>query len=200
MRFALFGTDAAAIAVVRGLSAFPEHELSRLVGSPETLAGVPILGPQPRYCRTWEELLSDTAIDAVAVTGDGDEKQHAVRQLVRAGKSVLLTPALTLPSSVFYELALIEAESPGTLFPLLGLRGHPLILKLRDLVLQNGLGRLSHVRLERKLAPSVVAADRQLSEDELARALLVDADLFRTLCGTYDQVTASRSGDDVHGY
>src|SRR5262245_15382576 len=192
MRFALFGSDSAAVAVARAVAAFRGHELTRLVGEPKAAPVVPVLGANVRYCRTWEDLLPDSEVDAVIVTGDGDEKQQAVRQLVLAGKWVLVSPALTQPASFFYELALIEAESPGSLFPLLGLRGHPLIVRLRELILQSGLGRLHHVRLDRKLAPK---AGSLLDEDDLARALLIDADLLRNLCGDYDQVTASRSGD-----
>lgn len=198
MRFALFGTDPAALAVARAVATLPGHELTRLVGRPQP--GTPAFGANLRYCRSWEELLSDTEVEAVIVTGDGDEKQQAVRQLVVAGKSVLLLPALTQPAPFFYELSLLEAESPGSLFPLLGLRGHPLILKLRRLILQNGMGRLRHVRLERKMAPTAAAAGSLLTEADLAQALLRDADILRTLCGAYDQVTASRSGDAAQGY
>jgi hypothetical protein len=39
-----------------------------------------------------------------------------------------------------------------------------------------------------------------MTQAELASALLIDADLLRALCGSYDQVTASRSGNDSQGY
>jgi len=200
MRFALFGTDRAALAVAHGVAALPGHELIRFVGQPQSLPRLPAYGAKLRCCRSWEELLPDADIDSVIVTGDGDEKQNAVRQLVLAGKSVLLTPALTQPASFFYELALIEAESPGSLFPLLGQRGHRLILKLRQVILENRMGRLRHARLERLLAPSAAAGDSLLTEEDIARALLGDADLLRTLCGAYDQLTASRSGDSARGF
>src|SRR5947207_1846022 len=148
MRFALFGSDPAALEVARAVAAFPGHELTRLVG-PQSLPRSPVFGPNLRFCRSWEELLIDSEVEAVIVTGDGDEKQQAVRQLVLAGKSVLLPPGLTQPAPFFYELALLEAENPGRLFPLLGLRGHPLISKLRHLIQQNGLGPPRHVQLER---------------------------------------------------
>src|SRR5262249_42402433 len=139
-----------------------------------------------RSCETWEDLLSDAEVDAVIVTGAGDERQQAVRQLVLAGKSVLLPADLTQPAAFFYELALIEAERPGSLFPLLVLRGPALVLRLRERVLQLSLGRLPHARLERTLAPG---AGSLLGQDDLARALLIGADLLRCLCGEYDQVT-----------
>jgi myo-inositol 2-dehydrogenase/D-chiro-inositol 1-dehydrogenase len=197
MRFALFGSDPAALAMARAIAAFQGHELTRVVRPPEGAPSGSAFGANVRFCKTWEDLLSDAEVDAVIVTGAGDEQQQAVRQLVLAGKSVLLPAELTQPAAFFYELALIEAECPGSLFPLLGLRGHPLVLRLRELVLQEGLGRLHHARLERKLAP---VAQSLPGEDELAQALLIDADLLRYLCGEYDQVTASRSGDAARGY
>src|SRR5262249_19001419 len=60
-------------------------------------------------------------------------------------------------------------------------------------------GRLRHVRLERRIAGDPDGA-LLFSESVIERALLEDADLLRILCGDYDQVTASRSGDAEQGY
>jgi predicted dehydrogenase len=200
MRFALVGADLNALAAARAVAAFPGHEFTCLVAGSQSETRLAGFGARLRYCRGWEELLTDPDVDSVIVTGAGDDAQQAVRQLVAAGKKVLLPPALTQPAPFFYELALLEAENPGSLFPLLGLRGHPLVLKLRDLIIHDGLGRMRHARLERKLAPSTTGAGPLFREDDLAAALLVDADLLRTLCGAYDQVTALRSGDAEHGF
>jgi predicted dehydrogenase len=215
MRFALFGDEAALFAVARAVAASPGHEITHIVGEAQSAPPLSSLGRNLQYCRSWEELLSDAGIDAVIVWGSGEEVQQAVRQIVVAGKKVLLPPSLTQPPPVFYELALIEAENPGSLFPLLGLRGHALVLKLRDLILHDGLGRLRHARLERMLTPSSPGPSSPgssspgssspgtgslLHEEDLARALLVDADLLRTLCGAFDQVTALRSGDAERGF
>src|SRR5262249_29448789 len=117
-----------------------------------------------------------------------------------AGKSVLVPPGLLQPAAFFYEMALIEAESPGRLFPLLNLRGHTLVAALRDLLTQGGLGRIRHAQLDRRVAAMTSGSDPLLTATDLARALLTDVDLLRHLCGRYDQVTASRSGDDQSGY
>jgi predicted dehydrogenase len=159
---------------------------------------MPPLPANVEYSQAWEDLLTDADVDAVVVTGTGEERQQAVRQLVQAGKAVLVSPELLLPAAFYYEMALVEAEVPGSLFPLLGLRGIPLIVKLRAFLSQDALGRLLHVQLIRKMA-AANAADPLLSDAELSLALVCDADLLRCLCGNYDQVTASRSGDDAYG-
>jgi myo-inositol 2-dehydrogenase/D-chiro-inositol 1-dehydrogenase len=55
--------------------------------------------------------------------------------------------------------------------------------------------------VERRLAREKSAAPQQLlTVTEIDRALLVDIDLLGHLFGSYDQVTASRSGSDAGGY
>src|SRR5262249_1547179 len=203
MRFALYAGDADVEkrlggSVALAAAALPGHSLTRVVGRPQIGPGVPPFPPNIQHSRNWEDLLTDAEVDAVIVTGIGEDRQQTVRQLVQAGKAVLVSPVLMQPAAFFYEMALIEAETPGTLFPLLAVRSHPSIEKLRALIAQDGLGRLRHAQLDRKIAPAS-AADALLSDTDLSLALLDDADLLRFLCGEYEQVTASRSGDAAHG-
>ena len=154
-----------------------------------------------RIVRNWEELLTDAEVDAVIVAGREDELQPVVRQLVQAGKAVMVAPELVHSAAFFYELALVESESPGRIFPLLALRGHPLVLKLKELISQGGLGSIRHVQFDRKIATNAYDGRAVLmTQADLACDLLIDSDLLRTLCGSYDQVTASRSGDAAQGY
>ena len=200
MRFVLFGDEPVALDVARAIAAHPEHRLIGLVAGPGSSLNMPVLAAGMRCYRNWEELLADADVDAVVVSGAGPEKQLAVRQLIEAGKVVLLPPELTQPAEFFYELALVESENPGRLFPLLGLRGHPLVVRLRERISQNALGKILHVQIERKIAASRAEGGLLLASSKLNRALLSDADLLRTLCGAYDQVTALRSGDVSQGY
>src|SRR5437660_9152654 len=117
MQFALLGDDPAALAVARAVAQHSAHRLTRIVG-PRSLSETPLACPGVRGCRNWEELLTDAEVDAVIAGEKGEDIQQAVRQLVAAGKYVLLIPALVQPAAFFYELALIESETPGKLFPL----------------------------------------------------------------------------------
>jgi predicted dehydrogenase len=185
MRFALLGEGPTALAVAQAAAAHSSH---RLVGPART-------------SRNWEQLLTDAEVDAVIVGGQNDELQPVVRQLVQAGKAVLIAPELVQSAAFFYELALVESESPGRIFPLLALRGHPLVAKMQELISQGELGKIRHVQFDRKIAAhSADGSAAMMSQSLLANALLIDADLLRILCGSYDQVTASRSGDVSTGY
>lgn len=212
MRFALLGEGAKALAVAQAVIAHPDHRLVRQISMesvdrPRALGAVISGGaavsiiPGIRVTRNWEELLTDAEVDAVIVGGTDEELQAVVRQLVQAGKAVLVAPELVQSAAFFYELALVESESPEAIFPMLSLRGHPLVRKLHELIAQGVLGNIRHVQFDRKIA-SHAAHGRAatMSPPELANALLIDSDLLRSLCGSYDQVTASRSGDAGLGY
>jgi predicted dehydrogenase len=197
MRFALSGGDFSALAVARAVSRDPVHEIVAIVGPRSSGPAYPSLKPGVRLCRGWEELLADCPVDAVILSNDDKaDLDQAVRQLAQAGIAVLLPPELTQPAENFYELSLIEAESPGRLFPLLGLGGHAQVQRLRDAISENALGRLRHVRIDRQIA----RPGSLISGHDLDAALLCDAGLLRVICGDYDQVTASRSGDALQGY
>jgi predicted dehydrogenase len=197
MRFALSGDGSTALAVARAMGLNRAHEIVAVVGPRHSGPAYPPLKPGVRSCRGWEELLADCPVDAVILSSDRERNlDQAVRQLAQAGIAVLLPPELTQPAENFYELSLIEAESPGRLFPLLGLHGHAQVQRLCDAISQDALGRLRHVRIERKIfGPGAL-----IGGHDLDAALLCDADLLRVICGEYDQVTASRSGDDLQGY
>ena len=198
MRFALTGNDRVALCVARAVALHPDHRLVRQVASAHGHS-TPLLAAGVTHCQSWEDLLVDPEVDAVIVGEEGEQGRQAVRQLAQAGKFVLFGPDLTQPAEFFYELALMEGESPGRLFPLLAARAHPAVLELGEMLDRQELGRLRHVRLERRIAANPDGASL-LSESVIERALLEDADLLRILCGDYDQVTALRSGDVEQGY
>src|SRR5262245_14089691 len=109
MRFALIGEERTGLAVARAVASDRAHQLVRLVARQEALPDIPGLARGGRACRHWEELLTDDDVDAVIVSGEDEDLQPAVRQLIQAGKSVLLAPALLQSADFFYEMALIEA-------------------------------------------------------------------------------------------
>ncbi len=207
MRFALLGEGPKALAVAQAIVAHPDHQLVRQArldaqGGPHASdTGAAPVVPGLRLSRNWEELLTDAEVDAVIVGGEEEELQAVVRQLVQAGKAILVAPELVQSAAFFYELALVEAESPGRIFPMLALRGHSLVRKLQELIAQKTLGQIRHVQIDRRIAaPANDGRAAVMTRDDLACALLDDADLLRCLCGAYDQVTASRSGEAALGY
>lgn len=211
MRFALLGEGARGLAVARAIVAHPVHRLVRqarvdAIGGPNVSGtGAVQFAPGLRVSRNWEEFLTDAEVDAVIVAGDADEMEAVVRQLVQAGKAILVAPERVQSAAFFYELALVESETPGRIFPMLALRGHPLVVKLQELIAHEGLGKIRHVQIDRQIAAPACDGRTALkapamTRADLAGALLNDTDLLRCLCGSYDQVTASRSGEPAVGY
>jgi predicted dehydrogenase len=201
MRFALLGDGPRAISVAQAVTAHPAHRLIRLAGSAEIASVQVPFAAGLRRSQNWEDLLTDNEVDAVIVGGRDDELHAVVRQLVQAGKAILVDPELVQSAAFFYELSLIESESPGRIFPMLALRGHPLVGKLQGLLSEGELGNIRHVQFDRKIAaPASDGRATVITRAGLASALLNDADLLRCLCGSYDQVTASRSGEAAVGY
>ncbi|MBS0263469.1 MAG: hypothetical protein JSS02_16125 [Planctomycetes bacterium] len=197
MRFALLGEHPVAQAVAETIATRPDLELVRccLPADRPPAARSPL--SQVRPARNWEELLTDREVDAVIVGEVSEDWQAAVRQLLQAGKTLLVPPALVQSTAFFYELALTEGETPGRIFPLLDWRAHPLLAEMRQHLTAPTLGPIRHVQFERRVAaPSTGLMPPQT----LAAALLRDADLLRYLFGPYDQVNATRSGDLPAGY
>ena len=204
MRFALLGDSPVATAVAQNVALDSDCRLVHWSGrAPEPPAKLTHL-PGLRVSGNWEDLLTAADVDAVIVAEADDDWQPVVRQLLQAGKAVLVLPELVQSAAFFYELALFDAESPGKLFPLLDLRGHPLVAEMQQLVAERRLGGIRHVQLERTISTGSAGLGSTpaglMTHAELTSAILIDADLLRALFGPYDQVTASRSGDASAGF
>ena len=204
MRFALLGDSPVATAVALAAALDSESQLVRWCGRTPAPPAKFLHLPGLRAAAHWEELLTDADVDAVIVAESDESWQPAVRQLLQVGKAVLVPPELVQSAGFFYELALFDGESPGKLFPLLDLRGHPLVTELQRLISERRLGGIRHVQFERTISTTNAARNQAsaglMSHHELTSAILIDADLLRALFGAYDQVTASRSGDASAGF
>jgi myo-inositol 2-dehydrogenase/D-chiro-inositol 1-dehydrogenase len=205
IRLALLGDNPVATAVARAAATSPGFQLVRWAGRAQHLPAPLSHLPGLRLSVAWEELLTDSDVDAVVLATTDEDAEAIVRQLLQAGKVVLLLPELAQSTAFFYELALFEAEAPGKLFPLLDWRGHPLVLEAQRLIGKGELGRIRHVQFERTIATATAAADRSsapglMSQRDLANVMLIDSDLLRALFGPYNQVAASRSGDPGAGF
>jgi predicted dehydrogenase len=201
MNFALLGDDPAVLPLVRALATHSRHRLIRLVGPRAAWSSAWLIPPAATSVQSWEELLIDKEVEIVIVAGKGDEWQPIVRQLVQADRAVIVLPALAQSIPFFYELALVAAEHPGKIFPLFTWRAHPLLGQLREFLSSHEQRAVHHVQVERRPASEESgAAEGLMTGSDIDRALLVDIDLLGQLFGSYDQVTASRSGSDAGGY
>jgi len=201
MQFALLGNDPLALPLIQALARHATHRLVRLVGPRTSWNDSWKLPPTATSVGTWEELLIDQAIDVVVVASQSEQWQPVVRQLVQADKGVIVLPSLAQSIPFFYELALVASEHPGKIFPLLTWRSHPLVVRLLEFLSTDNQKSVRHVQVDcRPVHESTPARVGLMTASDIEKALVMDVDLLRRLFGTYDQVTASRSGSDAAGY
>lgn len=179
MKLGILGTDAAiarmvAAATDRGDTVSVACEIPADAGAASIPPGVP---REP-----WQALLDPRSCDAVLVGADGwtEGRADAVRALVQAGRTLLLSHPLVLSMLWYYELDMIRADSGARLIPFLPDRLHPFITRLRQrveagLAGTDPLGPVEAISMERRLA------DR--SRPAVLAALAADVDLVRVLVG-----------------
>jgi len=130
----------------------------------------------------WESLMDARGCDAVLVGHEGwsEQRAEAVRKLVQAGRTLVLSQPLELSMLWAYELDMIRKDSGALLIPILPDRLHPFVGRLRreieeSLAGAGGLGTIETLEFKRRMA------DR--SRDAVLRQLARDTDLVRVLIG-----------------
>jgi predicted dehydrogenase len=193
MKLGLLGIDGqmagvVAAAVARG----DEVVVACDVPEGEWVAVVP---PSARVA-PWEVLVDAGSCDAVLVGGDGwnEARGEAVRKLVQAGRTLVLSQPLELSMLWAYELDMIRKDSGARLIPFLPDRLHPFTARLRREIeagLGGGpLGTVETIDMTRRLA------DR--SRESVLRHLARDADLVRVLVGDPQRLsTLGGAGSDA---
>ncbi|MEI6240391.1 MAG: hypothetical protein WCR51_08370 [Planctomycetia bacterium] len=169
--------DVLAAAVARGDQIVLSCDVAEGVG------GVPATARRA----SWEALMDAQACDAVLVGRDqwNETRAEAVRKLVQAGRTLVLSQPLDLSMLWAYELDMIRKDSGARLVPILPNRLHPFVTRLRREIeagLAGGrLGSVETIEMTRRLA------DR--SRDNVLRHLARDADLVRTLVGDPERLS-----------
>jgi predicted dehydrogenase len=151
-----------------------------------------VAGVQP--ARSWEQLLDAASCDAVVVGRDGwtSARAEAVRMLVQAGRTLLLSQPLELSMLWAYELDMIRQDTGARLVPLLTARLHPFVERLRaaveaGLAGRGDLGPLESIGLVRRLA--------HRDRDTVLARLAADVDLVRVLAGDPARLTTLGATD-----
>lgn len=188
LRFGLLGCDAAIARVAdaaarRGDTLVAGYD----VGPPWSQAR-----PIPRL-ESWEPLLDPRAADVVLVGSDGwnDRRAEAVRTLVQAGRTLVLSQPLELSMLWAYELDMIRRDTGAVLVPCLPDRLHPLVARLRATIEAaaagvGDLGPVESIHVERRLADRSKASVMAwfCRDADVVRALVGDPERLSTLAAT----------------
>lgn len=155
------------------------------------------LGGLPGVVATsWETLLDAGSCDAVLVGGGGwnPRRAEAVRALVQAGRTLVLSHPLDLSMVWAYELEMIRADSGARLIPFLPDRRHPLVARCQrtlEAALAGGgaIGAPETILLER----CGTVRDRAAVLAAFAR----DADLIRVIAGSPGRLSTLGGGSGM---
>src|SRR5262245_9777695 len=110
MRFASIGDSLSIQPLLQAIANHPDHELTALALAPTLYVALKPVVPALRYCRTWEELLSDPHLDAVVIAADDDETLAAARRMATAGKALLVSPIAGRSATFAYEMTLQHTD------------------------------------------------------------------------------------------
>jgi predicted dehydrogenase len=136
--------------VARNVAANPRAELAWLCDrDPETLAAAADRHPQARTTGSYEELLADSELDAVAIVTPVSTHYDLALAALEAGKHVLVEKPLAASSSQAADLIELAAERSLVLLP-----GHtflysPPVVKVKELLDAGALGDVYFISLSR---------------------------------------------------
>lgn len=195
MNFALLGDDPAALPLIEAVQQ-TGHRLVRVALVDSLRQKCEAIGSLAQG--RWEDILIDSAVDAVIVSGNSDDVQAAAKQLASSGKPLLIVPQADFGTGCGYELSLIRDDSHVVLMPAFVHRADAELLSLSLKMNAGELGKVRRIQIEIELTSSV-GSDSLLSENEIEAASVTDIDVLRWFGGNYDQVTSLRSGHTDQG-
>jgi len=132
-----------------------------------------------RYYRKTADLIADSTVDGVLVCTPPASHFQLARDVMKAGKPLLLEKPLTGTLEQAEQLARLDADSGTPLMLAQTLRWNPVIRKAKELLPR--LGQVHLVRMAQRLAPTDLAWQRNLSETVGGSVLLTGVHLFDTV-------------------
>jgi predicted dehydrogenase len=129
-----------------------------------------------RYLPEAAALVADTAVDGVVVCTPPSSHFALAAAVLAAGKPLLLEKPMCGTLGEAQQLATLNAAARHPLFLGQSLRWNPVILKARELWPR--LGRVHHVRLAQRLAPTALEWQRDAAQTVGGSVLLTGVHLF----------------------
>lgn len=181
MNRVLLADDPAFAAVVRQRA---EERLWSFVVAPQDQHATwaefgPCLSPAEAQIR-WDT----TPIAEVTLAATGDEMCLLASRALAAGATLIVLPDLQQTADWAYSLFPFFEDSPQRLRPEFGHRRAPAVQRMRTLLAATATSQ------ERRLTCRCTLPVGVLSDTAIERRLFVDSDLFRSICGEYESLTA----------
>jgi UDP-2-acetamido-3-amino-2,3-dideoxy-glucuronate N-acetyltransferase len=102
-----------------------------------------------RFCRDFNEVLSDPSIDAVALATPAVTHYEMAKAALKAGKDVFVEKPLAIDVAHGEELVALAGDTHRILMVGHILRYHPAILKLQELIREGVLGKINYLHSNR---------------------------------------------------
>ena len=129
-----------------------------------------------RYHAEPESLIGDPEVDGVVVCTPPSSHFVLARAVLASGKPLLLEKPMTGLLTEAERLAELDTEAPHPLMLAQALRWNPVILKVRQLL--PSIGRVHHIRLAQRLAPTTLEWQRNPEETVGGSVLLTGVHIF----------------------
>jgi len=129
-----------------------------------------------RYLQEAAALIADTSVDGVVVCTPPSSHFELAAAVLAAGKPLLLEKPMCGTLGEAQQLAALDAAARRPLFLGQSLRWNPVVAKARELWPR--LGRVHHVRLAQRLAPTALAWQRDAAQTVGGSVLLTGVHIF----------------------
>ena len=152
--------------------------------------------PGVTTCRSLEEMLADSSLDLFVVSTPNGTHFDLARQILEAGRSVVVDKPVAAASAEIAELMRVAAEKKALVFPFHNRRWDSDFQTIRKLLHEGSLGRLVSLESRFDRWRPVMPADRLWKDDpDAAGGLLLDlgthiADQALVLFGKPEAVSA----------
>jgi UDP-2-acetamido-3-amino-2,3-dideoxy-glucuronate N-acetyltransferase len=113
-------------------------------------AGLEIAGERPGFTRDYRDILSDPAIDAVAIATPSETHYRLGREALLAGKHLFVEKPLALSSREGQRLCALARERSRTLMVGHLLMYHPAVIAMADLVRRGRIGKIRYLGIRRR--------------------------------------------------
>lgn len=130
-----------------------------------------------KYYGSYEELVQEEEVDAVYISTPNNYHFENMKMCIEAGKAVLCEKPFTTNAEEAKEIFALAREKGVFVMEAFWVKMMPLNLKLQELLKENVIGQVKHVRAEFGFVPDEKRRERKL-DSSLAGGALLDIGIY----------------------